>query len=260
MMVMSSVVLAVGLLAAALLGPRLLRRAAPTLARVPRLAVFILFGGILMWIAALFAMGPLIAWFVSGPSLLPEEAAAVCQRCLVSASPFGEAVLETSLPVVALLVAPTLAGAALLGGALLELRRRARVTSTAADLLRADAELTSVHGYRVLLIRDSRPFAFALPSGHGRIILSDAALAQLTRTELISVLEHEAAHLRQRHHLIVATVAATTRYLRWIPLIAAASDALPHYLEIAADDAARTRTGTPALAAALLKLGSPTHP
>lgn len=79
--------LTVGLVAAALLGPLLLRGAAPMLARVPRLAVFILFGGVLMWIVAVLAVGPILAWFISGPSLLPEEAAAVCQRCLVSASP-----------------------------------------------------------------------------------------------------------------------------------------------------------------------------
>nr|WP_272902405.1 M56 family metallopeptidase [Brevibacterium daeguense] len=213
-----------------------------------------------MWIIALLAVGPILAWFISGPSLLPEGAAAVCRRCLASASPFGEVVLETSLPAVSLLVIPATAGIGLAAGAIVELRRRARSTRLAADLLRAEGESATVHGHPVLLIRDPRPLAFALPSRAGGIVLSEAALAQLERDELVAVLEHEAAHLRQRHHLIVAAVASLTRHLRWIPLIAAAADALPHYLEVAADDAARSCTGTPALAAALLKLGSPAHP
>src|SRR5699024_3968006 len=76
----------------------------------------------------------------------------------------------------------------------------------------------------------------------------------------VGVIEHEWAHVRQRHHMITTIVESTARHLRWIPLISAAADATPHYLEIAADNAARKHTGTPALASALLKLGEPAHP
>ena len=43
-----------------------------------------------------------------------------------------------------------------------------------------------------------------------------------------------------------------------MPLVTAAATAVPHYLEIAADDAARRRIGTTALASALLELGEAT--
>lgn len=66
------------------------------------------------------------------------------------------------------------------------------------------------------------------------------------------MLAHEHAHLHHRHHLISALVEAIAAYLRWVPLIRAAADALPHYLEIAADDQARREAGTPALVSALV--------
>ncbi|UUZ43529.1 hypothetical protein LP422_10915 [Janibacter limosus] len=50
------------------------------------------------------------------------------------------------------------------------------------------------------------------------------------------MLAHEHAHLHQRHHLITALVDSIAAYLRWVPLIRAVADALPHYPEIAADD------------------------
>ncbi len=69
------------------------------------------------------------------------------------------------------------------------------------------------------------------------------------------MLAHEQAHLSQRHHLVTWIVTAIARWFRWVPLIAAIEDALPHYLEIAADDEARRQAGTSALVGALLKLG-----
>src|SRR5699024_12648432 len=80
-------------------------------------------------------------------------------------------------------------------------------------------------------------------------------LELLDEQELRAVLAHEAAHLKQRHHLVLALLHGVIVPLRWIPLVAAIADAVPHYLEMAADNAARSEVGTPALASALLKLG-----
>src|SRR5699024_2398871 len=46
----------------------------------------------------------------------------------------------------------------------------------------------------------------------------------------------------------------------WIPFVRAVRESVPHYLEIAADQAAQQATGTTALASALLKLGQPETP
>ena len=126
--------------------------------------------------------------------------------------------------------------------------------------LRRDLDFASrsmhVLGHYVLLVKDPRPNAFSLPNRYGGIVVTRGALDALSRSELSAVLEHEAAHLRQRHHLLLAVLNGATRYLRWVPLIASIRASVPHYLEIAADQAATKRTGTPALASALLKLGA----
>src|SRR5699024_3389333 len=65
---------------------------------------------------------------------------------------------------------------------------------------------------------------------------------------------------QQRHHSALVLVGALVRRLSWVPLLAAIHAALPHYLEIAADNAARRHAGTPALAGALLRLGERAEP
>src|SRR5699024_4957553 len=80
--------LVVFLLLAGMWGPRLLRRAAPALAQVPRLAITLLVGSAALWLLAALAVGPVLAWGSNGPSLLGGSAGAVCRRCLASADPF----------------------------------------------------------------------------------------------------------------------------------------------------------------------------
>lgn len=242
------------LAASALLGPWTLRRAAPVLARFPRAATVLLTGSILAWVLTTAALGPLLAWGLSGPDLLPTGAAAVCQQCLAAANPFAAAPLDTAVPVILLLVVPAL-GTVLLGTAIArEARRRRRATADTARSLRSRGEYAAVLGHRVLVVDDPHPFALTLPRRSGGIALSTAALRSLPAGELAAVLAHEEAHLAQRHHLVTAAVASISRHLRWVPLIAAAESALGHCLEIAADDAARRHAGIPALAGALLAL------
>src|SRR5699024_3740318 len=122
------------------------------------------------------------------------------------------------------------------------------------------ATAARLHGHTVLLIDDPAPQAFTLPARRGGIVMSSVTLRVLEPQELRAILEHEAAHLRQHHHLLLSLASAVGSALRWVPLIDAALAALPHYLEIAADDAARRRCGTAALAGALLRLGEPVAP
>lgn len=245
---------------AAVAGPWAMRRAAPMLMRVPRLAVGLLAGGVAAWVLALLALGPMLAWVVSGPAVLPGEAGEVCQRCLDASNPFTTGPVDTVVPVVALLALPA-AGAVLHAASVAaELRRRGRATRRTARRLRARGEPRLLHGHAVLVTEDPRPFALTLPRRHGGIVVSTGTLDLLAPDELAAVLAHEEAHLRQRHHLVTAVVAALSRRLRWVPLIAAAEAALGHYLEIAADDAARRRVGTPALAGALLAIGENAGP
>lgn len=255
------VALPTGLLTTALTGPWLLRRSAPALMHVPRLAALVLTGSILAWPLALLSIGPLLAWVTTGPALLPGRAGEVCQQCLAAANPWSQpASMDTGIPAVVLLALPTIGAAALLAACIRGGVQRARATAQSAAAVHRQALATHILGHRVLLVDDPAPQVFALPARRGGIVLSRTALEVLTGDELRAVLEHERAHLRQRHHLLLALATVVGHQLRWVPCIAAAAAALPHYLEIAADDAARHRTGTAALAGALLRLGEPAPP
>ncbi|UNX54984.1 M56 family metallopeptidase [Georgenia sp. TF02-10] len=258
---MLTVALSTGLVALAVLGPALLRHAAPALVRVPRLAIVVVAGGIGVWLVTLLAIGPLLAWAGSGPVLLPERAAEVCQRCLSAANPFSADTTDDALVPAVLLLALPVALALALGAGLARqmIRRRSRSRDAAGALLHS-AWRQLLHGHEVSLVDAEDPFALTFPARHGGVVLSTGAVRALAEDELAAVLAHEHAHLHHRHHLISALVEAIAAYLRWVPLIRAAADALPHYLEIAADDQARREAGTPALVSALVKLGERTQP
>lgn len=250
----------VGLALPALAGPRVLRSAAPALMRLPRAAIGLIAGSVVAWVLAALSIGPLLAWMVTGPDVLPGRAAAVCSQCLAAADPFGLDRVDTAVPVVLLLLVPVAVSVFYAAAIVRELRQRHQRLRRTADDLRHGSEPRFLQGYRVRVVEDEHPFALALPQRHGGIVVSSAALAALTSDELLAVLAHEQAHLQQRHHLITAIVAAVSSRMRWVPLFAAAEAALHHYLEIAADAAARRAVGTTALASALLVLGQQGHP
>lgn len=251
--------LVLGLVVSAVTGPLVLRKAAPLLMQFPRLAIGVLLGIVASWLLGVLALGPMLAWLVSGPAVLPGTAGEVCQRCLAAANPFGTPFVETSVPVVALLALPTLGMLVHSVSIHLEARGRRHASRRTALDLAASTERARVLGQWVLVSRSRQPFAVTLPRRHGGIVVSRGALDVLSTGELAAVLAHEQAHLDQRHHLVTSVMASLTRRLRWVPLLAAAHNALGHYVEIAADDAARRHAGTRTLASALLALGEIGH-
>ncbi|MGW0006850.1 M56 family metallopeptidase [Nocardia grenadensis] len=250
-------VLAFVLAASAIGGPALVRTAAPTLMRIPRTAVLVLTGSLLLWLLAVASLSLMAAWMVTGPRVLPAPVAEACRQCLDDASPFAPTTVSTDIPVVLLLLLPAVTLSTLVGLGVPRWVRRHRATRWAAQALAVRARTARVAGHRVLVIDDPRPVAFSLPRRYGGIVVSDGLCVSLEPSELAAVLEHERAHLRQHHHVMLTLVGGLTWSLRWVPLVAAIADAIPHYLEIAADNAARSHAGTPALASALLKLGAP---
>ncbi|SJM64378.1 M56 family metallopeptidase [Gulosibacter sp. 10] len=246
---------AAGLLGLALAGPWLLRRSAPALVRVPRLAIGVISAGVLSWLGAVLALGPMLAWSRPGPALLPEGMAEICEQCLAAASPFGGPASASGVPAVLLLAVPALAGLLLLAGVVAQLRARNRKSRESALALLRSARPRLLHGCTAWVADTDLPIAVAFPARHGGIVVSSGLLERLDEEELIAVLAHEEAHLRQRHHLIDMMMASIAAHLRWVPFVRAAADALPHYFEIAADDRSRQRVGTPALVSALLKIG-----
>lgn len=249
----STVLLALG-------GPWLLRQATPALVRLPRVAIAVVVGSVVTWFGAALAMGPVWAWAVSGPAVLPGPAADVCRRCLAAADPFASSSPGAAVPAGLLLGLPIVAAALLAVAVVGQMTRRLAASRHVARSALHDAGRRRVHGHDVSLLAADHPFAFALPARHGGIVVSTETLRVLRDDELTAVLAHEQAHVRQRHHLVASFMDALARPLHWVPLVCEAHRVLPHYLEIAADDSARRSAGTPAVVSALLKLGEVRRP
>jgi len=106
----------------------------------------------------------------------------------------------------------------------------------------------------VIVLDEDAPAAYCMPCGRCRVVVSAGALAVLGTGQLQAVLAHERAHLRCRHHLMLAVAAALTRAFPGVPLLAQAGPQLGVLAEMAADDAAARRHDPDHLAAALVIL------
>ena len=104
------------------------------------------------------------------------------------------------------------------------------------------------------ILAHSATVAYSVPGRRSRIVISQGATDALTPVELAAVIEHERAHLRQHHDVVIQP------FLAWrhsFPFLAAAAEALrcvERLTEYLADDAAVARVGATPLAAALAEL------
>jgi Zn-dependent protease with chaperone function len=106
----------------------------------------------------------------------------------------------------------------------------------------------------VVILGHDAPAVYCLPCGRSRIVISAGALAALTPGQIRAVLAHERAHLRGRHHAMLAFAAALARAFPRVPLLARAGPQLAVLTEMAADDAAARRHCRDDLAGALVVL------
>ncbi|WP_051516000.1 M56 family metallopeptidase [Candidatus Blastococcus massiliensis] len=107
-----------------------------------------------------------------------------------------------------------------------------------------------------LWIQDDRPIALAIGGRSGLIVMSQALRDHLTPAAVHATLEHERAHLRGRHHLLLAVVETLAAALPWCPLLRAAPGATRDLVEMAADSRAARRCGPSAVREALSRLTS----
>jgi Zn-dependent protease with chaperone function len=106
----------------------------------------------------------------------------------------------------------------------------------------------------VAIVDHDAPAVYCLPCGRYQIVISAGALAALTPEQLRAVLAHERAHLRRRHHMILALATALARAFPQVPLLSQARAQLAVLAELAADDAAARCHRRGDLAAALVIL------
>ena len=101
--------------------------------------------------------------------------------------------------------------------------------------------------------------AYTLPGWHSRVVLSAGLVDLLTEQELAAVIEHERAHLRARHDLLVLPFQAWAVALGWVPGVRPAGGSVAELTEMLADDVAAGRTSREQLALALAKVALSDH-
>lgn len=103
----------------------------------------------------------------------------------------------------------------------------------------------------VRILDHSTAVAYTLPGWHSRVVLSAGLLDLLPRAELIAVIDHERAHVRSRHDLMMLPFQAWGTAVGWLPGVRAAAGSVAELTEMLADDWAARRSSPAVLAKAL---------
>jgi Zn-dependent protease with chaperone function len=110
---------------------------------------------------------------------------------------------------------------------------------------------------RTRLLDAEAPIAYCLPgTARSLTVLSAGLLALLSEQEVRGVVEHERAHLRQHHALVLVAFRAWRIALPWFPVASRAQDAVGLLTEMLADDDARRQVPDPVLARAIAAVAS----
>jgi Zn-dependent protease with chaperone function len=141
-------------------------------------------------------------------------------------------------------------------------RQRARHRSL---LLLLSAPMPEVP--RTRLLDAAAPVAYCLPgTARSLTVLSAGLLTLLSEQEVLGVVEHERAHLRQHHALVLVAFRSWRIAFPWFPVASRAQDAVELLTEMLADDQARRQVPDPVLARAIASVatggasaGSPTE-
>jgi hypothetical protein len=206
--------------------------------------------GVVLWLAALAgvlaAAAGLVALVVFAPPGPGHGLVEGLHRCLGHSHPgMALAMVASAVTVCGVAVATRRAVA------------RLRQTRTARRRHREMLELVAEarHGLDDVCVLDHPlPVAYCLPSGERPIVVSSGTLTALDPDQLSAVLTHERAHLRGRHHALLALVDVLAVLAPWADTIHRARTAVPALLEQVADDRAARRHGPRAVSAALRKL------
>ncbi|UBU11477.1 M56 family metallopeptidase [Nonomuraea gerenzanensis] len=242
-----AIVLALYCLFAATVLPKVLGRAAWA-DRAPRLAIAV-------WQAAgvsVVASALLSAFAVAVPASVVGHGLAdlfeVCAALLGHEASPDSATTYAGLAVAGLL----LLRVAWVGAAvLLRARRERRRHAEALSLLgRHDGDLGA------LVVDYDERLAYCLPGRKGHAVITTGTLRSLAPEQVAAVLAHEQAHLRGRHHLLLAAAEALARAFPRVPLFSRARLEVARLVELLADDVAARRHQRIHLATALVGLAT----
>lgn len=132
--------------------------------------------------------------------------------------------------------------------ALANRRHRARQRALLSMVGKKDAALG------VVVVADPIAAVYCLPGRGGRIVFTASAVDRLTARQRAAVLAHEQAHLRNRHHLLIASASLLSRAFPGVPLFTLTRQHTIQLVEMHADDLAARGHGRRSVAEALLAL------
>ncbi len=107
------------------------------------------------------------------------------------------------------------------------------------------------------LVVDHAPAAaYCVPGLRSHIVISAGTLDLLDQAELAAVLDHERAHLRERHDLVLLPFTALRRAFPRASLVQQALCSVSLLIEMLADDYARRKCPAREVATALIRVGA----
>jgi len=110
---------------------------------------------------------------------------------------------------------------------------------------------------RSRIIDTASPVAYCLPGTLGSVTVFSAGLVEMLEPdELAAVIEHEKAHVAQRHDIVLVVFRAWHTSLPWFPIAYRAQREVGILIEMLADDRARRTVDDAVLARAIALVGS----
>ncbi|HEX5541997.1 MAG TPA: M48 family metalloprotease [Micromonospora sp.] len=229
-------------------GPTLTNRAWTRSA--PRLAIAAWLGAELSVILAVVGAGLLLAVPpVTAAAGLPGIVQA-CLQALAHLSAPSTILSITGLAATALLVARVAVALPATVTAARRWRRHHRAALLPVSRPGPDGES--------IVVDHAVPVIYCLPGRPGQIVVTSGALHALSKAEFTAVLGHERAHLRGRHHILLALVTAFHRAFPGLPLAGAAEAEVRRLVEHLADDRAGARHDRRLMATAIVRLADAT--
>lgn len=131
-----------------------------------------------------------------------------------------------------------------------ESHRRSHLRARHLAMLRLAAWMDG-ESQTTLWLAHHRPLAFSLPGRPGVVVATEGLAEHLPTDAVAAVLEHERAHLRGRHHLLVAITDVLATVFSFLRLFREAPAAIRQLVEIAADISAVRSCGVDAMRSAL---------
>jgi Zn-dependent protease with chaperone function len=242
-------------IAVTVLGPQLLTSLTRSGA-APRL-------GVTGWVAAMASV--LAAWVGAAAMFVTQltdswdhlgEALNGCVSGLrlIALGGYGRALQVGLLAVAALSVAALAVAGTRTALALRRSRHRTHAHAQAARIAAVDT-LTGPQG--ALVLDSTAPAVYCLAGRPRTIVITQAALDSLDDAQLAAVMAHEQAHLRGRHHALLAVTDSLGKVFAHVRLFTEGATDIARLLEMCADDAAARRHSRDTLVDALVALTLP---